>query len=100
MPAINLNWDDAKQYVRWLSWLTGKDYRLLTEAEWEYAARAGTTTPYYWGNDPGKGNANCNGCGSEWGRKQTAPRILSCKRRQPEIRTYISGRHPIPLCFV
>jgi formylglycine-generating enzyme required for sulfatase activity len=73
MPAINVSWEDAKQYVRWLSWLTGKEYRLLTEAEGEYSARAGTTTRYFWGDDIGKGNANCDGCGSEWDRKQTAP---------------------------
>ena len=65
-PVINVNWDDAQQYVAWLSKMTGKPYRLLTEAEWEYAARAGTTTAYYWGDEVGEGNANCNGCGSQW----------------------------------
>jgi formylglycine-generating enzyme required for sulfatase activity len=72
-PAINVSWPDAQRYVEWLSRLTGRSYRLLTEAEWEYAARAGTATAYYWGDEIGKGNANCDGCGSEWDSKQTAP---------------------------
>jgi formylglycine-generating enzyme required for sulfatase activity len=72
-PVINVSWDDAQQYVAWLSRMTGQPYRLLTEAEWEYAARAGTTTAYYWGDEIGEGNANCGGCGSQWDYKQTAP---------------------------
>jgi formylglycine-generating enzyme required for sulfatase activity len=72
-PVISVSWDEAKQYVGWLSRKTGKSYRLLTEAEWEYAARAGTTTLYSWGDDIGRGNANCDGCGSRWDDKQTAP---------------------------
>jgi FimV-like protein len=72
-PVINVSWDDAQQYVRWLSAKTGHRYRLPSEAEWEYAARAGMTTAYYWGNQIGAGNANCNGCGSQWDNKQTAP---------------------------
>jgi formylglycine-generating enzyme required for sulfatase activity len=62
MPVINVSWDDAKVYVAWLSRLTGKAYRLPSEAEWEYAARADSTTRYSWGDEPGIGNANCNGC--------------------------------------
>ncbi len=68
-PAINVNWNDAQQYVGWLRRTTGKPYRLLSEAEYEYAARAGTATAYPWGNQIGTDHAACNGCGggSGWG---------------------------------
>jgi formylglycine-generating enzyme required for sulfatase activity len=73
-PVINVSWEGAKLYVAWLSRITGKEYRLLSESEWEYAARAGTTTKYAWGDDVGKGNANCEGCDSHWdNKKRTAP---------------------------
>jgi formylglycine-generating enzyme required for sulfatase activity len=72
-PVINITWNDAQQYVAWLSRMTGRIYRLLSEAEWEYAARAGTQTAYFWGDEIGTNNANCNGCGSKWDGKQTAP---------------------------
>ena len=72
-PVINVSWDEAQQYVAWFSKMTGRPYRLLTEAEWEYAARAGSTTAYYWGDEIGKGNANCNGCGSQWDNRETSP---------------------------
>jgi formylglycine-generating enzyme required for sulfatase activity len=71
-PVINVSWDDAKLYVAWLSQKTGQRYRLPTEAEWEYAARAGTKTPFWWGKDVGTGRAQCEGCGSPSGR-QTSP---------------------------
>jgi formylglycine-generating enzyme required for sulfatase activity len=79
-PVINVSWDDARKYVAWLSKSTGKPYRLLTEAEREYAARAGTTSVYPWGDEIGKGDdpgterAKCDGCGSPVDeKKQTAP---------------------------
>jgi len=72
-PVINVSWGDAKRFVAWLSMVTGRTYRLLTEAEWEYAARAGTTTAYFWGDEIGKDNANCSRCGSRWDDRQTAP---------------------------
>jgi formylglycine-generating enzyme required for sulfatase activity len=72
-PVINVSWDDAQAYVAWLSKKTGRTYRLLTEAEYEYAARAGTQTAYSWGNNIGKNNANCRSCGSQWDGKQAAP---------------------------
>ena len=62
-PVINVSWDDAKVYVAWLSRKTGKDYRLPSEAEWEYAARAGTTTKYHFGDDISRSQAN-------YGRKE------------------------------
>jgi formylglycine-generating enzyme required for sulfatase activity len=71
-PVINVTWYDAQQYVAWLSKMTAQPYRLLTEAEWEYVARAGTTTIYYWGDEIGEGNADCKGCGSPWDYKLTS----------------------------
>ena len=60
-PVINVSWDDAKAYVAWLSKKTGKIYRLLSEAEWEYAARAGTTTPFHFGSTISASQANYDG---------------------------------------
>ena len=57
-PVIGVSWDDTQAYVRWLSREMGKSYRLLSEAEWEYVARAGSTTKYWWGNAADHDHAN------------------------------------------
>jgi formylglycine-generating enzyme required for sulfatase activity len=73
-PVIDVSWNDAQDYVTWLNGkVRGQPYRLLTEAEWEYAARAGSRTRYFWGDSIGTNRANCSGCGSQWDGKQTAP---------------------------
>ena len=72
-PVINVTQEDAQAYATWLSAQTGQRYRLPSEAEWEYAARARTRTRYSWGNEIGVNQANCRGCGSEWSGEQTAP---------------------------
>lgn len=68
-PAINVSWPEAQAYVEWLSRETGATYRLLSETEWEYAARAGSTGRMEWGDN----KANCGRCGSRWDGTQTAP---------------------------
>jgi len=72
-PVIYVSWRDARNYAAWLSEQTGKRYRLPSETEWEYAARAGTETAYWWGNSYIKGMANCAECGSQWDFEQAAP---------------------------
>lgn len=71
-PARDISWTDANEYVQWLSTTTGKNYRLPTEAEWEYAARAGTTTRFWWGDRLVPGKASCKDCGGKWDRKAPA----------------------------
>jgi formylglycine-generating enzyme required for sulfatase activity len=72
-PIMNVTWEDANAYADWLSKETNAQYRLPSEREWEYAARAGTLTAYHWGNELGSNHANCNGCGSQWDGQQIAP---------------------------
>jgi formylglycine-generating enzyme required for sulfatase activity len=72
-PVHNISWDDAQQYVTWLARKTGKKYRLPSEAEWEYAARANTETRYWWGNEPGVALANCADCGGEQNHQTPLP---------------------------
>jgi formylglycine-generating enzyme required for sulfatase activity len=81
-PAICLGWHDAQRYVDWLNAKVRAarpetarpegPYRLPSEAEWEYAARAGTTTSRWWGEAIGKNNADCNGCGSPYDNRLLA----------------------------
>ncbi|WP_231849028.1 formylglycine-generating enzyme family protein [Paramagnetospirillum magneticum] len=72
-PVERVSWNDVHVFIGKLNAKTGKRYRLPSEAEWEYAARAGTTTVYSWGDHIGKGNANCDDCGSQWDNRETAP---------------------------
>ena len=71
-PVINISWLDAKTYAAWLSKQTGHTYRLPSEAEWEYAARGGSTTAFAWGAAVGSGMANCRDCQSG-ATRQTLP---------------------------
>ena len=79
-PVVNVDWSEATAYARWLGGRTGRDCRLPTEAEWEYAARARSQTAYPWGNDvrssssgETKAMANCRDCGSPWDGEESAP---------------------------
>ncbi len=62
VPITFISWNEALAYAKWLSQQTGKEYSLPSEAQWEYAARAGTNTPYWWGRGIGRGNAHCFSC--------------------------------------
>lgn len=72
-PVVNVSWNDAAAYTRWLSAETGRAYRLPSEAEWEYTARGGSVTAYSWGNGIGDGRANCTGCGGVPADRGTRP---------------------------
>ena len=80
-PAVCVSWQDTQAYIKWLNGKLSAEpsprvqapFRLPSEAEWEYAARAGSTTSRWWGEAIGAGNANCHGCGSAWDNTLIAP---------------------------
>lgn len=75
-PIVGVSHENAKQFAQWLAEETGHGYRLPSEAEWELAARAGTTTAYWWGDEPPDADrvrAVCEDCGTEWDGKELAP---------------------------
>lgn len=72
-PVVNVRWDDARAYTRWLSQQSGAEYRLPSEAEWEYAASGGNGLPYWWGYKPEPGRAHCINCQGEFQTKSPAP---------------------------
>ena len=82
-PVVNVTWDDAVAYAEWLSSQTSRPYRLPSEAEWEYAARAGTNTRYSWGNSVGVERANCYGCRSRANRDQRGTVAVGSFRANP-----------------
>ncbi len=72
-PVDSVSWHDAQEFIRRLNAQSGQRYRLPSEAEWEYAARSGSTTVDFRGDMGGQNIANCGGCGSRWDNRSTAP---------------------------
>jgi formylglycine-generating enzyme required for sulfatase activity len=71
-PVVGVSWGDANDFAAWLSRQTDRRYRLPSEAEWEYAARAGTGSPFWWGYEVGDDRAHCFDCGPRLGQRSTA----------------------------
>lgn len=72
-PVVGVSWEEARDYTAWLAQQTGRRYRLPSEAEWEFAARAGTTTAFWWGQNTDSNRTVCFDCGSQWDNRSTAP---------------------------
>ena len=72
-PKTHVTWQDTQDFLRWLNGKTGQSYRLPSEAEWEYAARAGADSRYPWGDEIGVNNANCRDCGAPMGGLTSSP---------------------------
>ena len=73
-PVLHVSWNEIKtEFLPWLSRKTQKRYRLPTEAEWKYAAAAGSRGNFTWGDDIVRGQANCAACGGPWDNRQSAP---------------------------
>lgn len=86
-PAVCVSWDDAQAYANWLAQRTKRGYRLLTEAEWEYAARAGTTSPYWWGGSITPDHANYNASTIYGARGQ----LGSWRQRTVSVATFVAN---------
>ncbi len=86
-PVVGVNWNDAAAYCYWLSKATGKDYRLPSEAEWEYACRAGTATPFWWGSfistDDANYDGNCTYGGGKKGQYRNATAGVESFKQNP-----------------
>ena len=72
-PAVNVSYDDAQNYIAWLTNRAGKPYRLIREDEWAYLALGGAATSYPWGNKLDRAQTNCLDCGSQWDGKRASP---------------------------
>jgi len=66
VSVVGISWNDTASYLEWITRKTGKNYRLLSESEWEYVARAGSGSDFHWGDDVGYDNASCEICGKRW----------------------------------